>query len=226
MDNYAADVAEILGVYFPDRVVPAALEEEAKAQATREVGWVLHREHPEVGYERKLHGNNVRGLSVDRLVDKRDGSSVDCISSEAVPGRVGYKKIIPVWVPSPADPNWIANWVQPTLELAKSPGPMRFNPGAIDPPAPPPAPSVDLAELQAQIAALMVQVADLRSTLSTAIKIVVDGNKSLERLERRVRGGVKGRLSAFGVTHLSPDPLPEDLPTSFAATSNPVQRRR
>jgi hypothetical protein len=123
MQNYAALITQLLAS-FPSLIVNDAHEEAAKAQLTRKAAWVIHQENAAIGLLRKEDGNNVMGLSVDVLMDRTDGSWVDCASS--TPDGPGTKRITPVWLHHLPDTNaaWLSRWVQPTAELADAPGPL------------------------------------------------------------------------------------------------------
>ena len=124
MDNYASVVAQVLAS-FPSQKVPSDREEEGKAQLTRVAAWQIHQQNPNVGLLSKPGGNQVGGLAVDVLIDRSDGSSVDCASS--TPDGAGSVRIRAVWLPNAPNPDavWLARWVQPTAALAGAPGPLK-----------------------------------------------------------------------------------------------------
>lgn len=148
MQNYQSTQAQVVAV-FETMVVPANQEEQGKAQLTRATAWQIHlTKNPNIGLLSKTSGTQVGGLSVDVLMDRTDGSWVDCASSR--PAADSNVEILPVWVDHPEsnlDPAWMSRWVQPTPELANAPGPLKIKgtpPKPPDPPVPiPPTPPVE-----------------------------------------------------------------------------------
>lgn len=145
MQNYSADVAEILDRAYQSPVVLRDQEETGKAQFTRRAAWDLHQKDPNIGLVTKTSGNQVGGLSVDLLMDKSDGSWTDVASKSDV--DAAHVEIRSVWVPhggeEPNSPS-VTLWVQPTQALADQPGPLEVvasnpAPGPEPNPTPPPA---------------------------------------------------------------------------------------
>lgn len=146
MQNYRTILNQVVAT-FESLIVPAEEEEKAKAQVTRATALQIHQRNPNIGLLEKVVGTQVNGLSVDVLLDKADGSWVDCGSSrDAGPG---LKEIVPVWVDHP-EPNttaaWLARWVEPTPLIVNVPGPLVLKgalpipaPSPLPPPPPPPA---------------------------------------------------------------------------------------
>jgi hypothetical protein len=132
MQNYYTTVEEALGG-FDNTIVPKEAEEQGKSQLLRRAGYLIHLKDPNIGYLSKPDGNQVHGLSVDVLMDKRDGSWADCASSEMVRGNDAVRRITAPWTPHGPDqsPSWLARWVKPTHEMALRPGPM---PGGVEVP--------------------------------------------------------------------------------------------
>lgn len=126
MENYKADVDGVLES-FQSLVVPLDQEEQAKAQVCREVAWRIAQRNPNIGLLRKDSGNAVNGRSVDVLIDRSDGSSVDAITAKLNTPRRGQCTIASAWTAYEAtdDPDWNARWLEVTEAIAREPGPLQ-----------------------------------------------------------------------------------------------------
>jgi hypothetical protein len=141
MEDYSALVViareQLIAEGHP-MTVPADKEEEGKALLCRRAAWLVWNVDHNVGLFKKTSGNNVQGLSVDILVDKRDGSFADCASSRN--NGDGTVDIIKVWVSNPPDQNTsdTSRWVQPTAALAGVGEPVPVEPPVVPVPVPNP----------------------------------------------------------------------------------------
>lgn len=130
-------VNRILDTYYKSAIIPAEQEEFGKAQLCRQVAYEMNLVDDNIGLLKKTGGNNVLDMSVDIIMDKRDGSWADVVSSEQLPG--GLVRIKAVWVGHPPDiVGWQDLWVKPTLKLANTAGPMQL---VNEPPAEPDEPA-------------------------------------------------------------------------------------
>jgi hypothetical protein len=142
MQNYGSIVNDTLNSWFTSNVVPAAEEETGKAQLTRAAAWEIYKVDSNIGLMRKESGNNVNGLSVDALVDKVTGEWADIATAQGVGSPTVTIK--GQWLQHAGSGSAPNNWVQPTLELAKTPGPMPTSSGpSPEPPQPGPGPDID-----------------------------------------------------------------------------------
>jgi hypothetical protein len=76
-----------------------------------------------IGLITRTSGNNVLGLSVDKLVQSTNGDFVDIASSHDT-GDGLTKTITASWAVTAGDGSLIPAWTQPTQALADTPGPM------------------------------------------------------------------------------------------------------
>jgi hypothetical protein len=206
VENYAAYVGRAL-LMFPTVVVPVAQEEQGKAQACRLAAYLIALDNPHIGLLEKLTGNQVGGYSVDAIVDRRDGSGADGVSSTPKGVPPGMLQIIQVWTEYAPSGATIPRWRPATLDLAMAPGPL--GPPSVQtfapPPPPPPKPGTtpvpdDLAVLAAlearltghidtKVAALAKDLAEFRTTFATHDGMV------RRLLDRHLRG----TLNVFGL---------------------------
>lgn len=120
--DYFGVVQAVLSRYDP--TIPESQEEEGKAQLTRAVAWEIFQTDPNIGLLEKTEGTNVLGLSVDLVVQATNGDYSDVAS--AINNGDGTVTILGTWQPHVGDSNTTdeTRWVEPTLALAETAGPM------------------------------------------------------------------------------------------------------
>jgi hypothetical protein len=95
---------------------------------------------------------------------------------------------------------------------AEDTGIFRFEGNELPPPIdPPPAPRpTDVAGLAVLLTQGLNMIDNLTTITRGQVAKTMKLQETVDRLERRVKGGVKGRIAWTGVTHLSPDKLDGD----------------
>jgi len=141
MQDYHAQVAEILDRVYASALVGADRAEEGKAQLARRAAYEIHQINRNIGLLKKDSGNNVGGLSVDVFLDKSDGSWAD-MASDAATGNANIREVTTPWTAhnNPSESISVDRWVEPTLALANQPGPLVLVQSTPDPgpdPTPP-----------------------------------------------------------------------------------------